>query len=224
MQKEKKKIKYVRIALKEIAFEGSSKWQWIVSGFIALGLSLIICYNVETVTILKTVVGTLNNILISMLAMIFTGYALFQALLTDEMVCEMKKYGSLLEDVNESFLGLFLLYLASIIINFILISILEAIPNDFGMTNDYLKDSTICFIFVFLYGTYIFRILIELRNFAVNIYKIFIAHNQLSILKEAEKQEGSTLYKMLQLQKMLELHLITEDDYKIKHEELLRRM
>lgn len=227
MQESKNKFKYVKIALNEVKFEGSSRWQWGLSGAISLVLSIITCFSKDTIEILKTTASTFNSVSLAIIAMIFTAYALFQALLNDDMVWEMSKYNNLLETSNQSFLGVFFLYLSNIIINTILIIILSTLPTEFGISNDYWIDSTICFVFIWIYEIFTFRILIEIRNFAINIYKVFIAHNKLSLLKKEnkeEKEENETLYKMLEIKRLKELKMISEEEYEDKRKEFLKRM
>lgn len=224
MQERKSKFKYVKIALNEVKFEGSSRLQWGLSGIISLVLSIITCFSKDTIEILKTTTNTFNSVLLAIIAMIFTAYALFQALLNDDMVCEMSKYNNLLESSNQSFLGVVFLYMSNIIVNVILIIILSVLPTGFGISNNYWIDSTICCMLIWIYETFTFRIFIEIRNFAINIYKIFIAHNKLSLLKSRDKKENEIINKILEIKKMQELGMITEEEYEIKRKELLKRI
>ena len=132
--------------------------------------------------------GIFNTISIAFIAMIIGAYAIFQALLNDDLVYEMYQYNegenNLLKESNQEFLGLLVLYLTSIIANILILLTLKILPSDFLLFSRYNLNVIMSTILLFIYISFHLRVFAEIRNFAVNLYNIFEAHNLVSILKK----------------------------------------
>ena len=138
-----------------------------------------------------------NTISIAFIAMIIGAYAIFQALLNDDLVYEMHYYNngdnSLLTETNHEFLGLLILYLTSIITNILILLTLKILPPNFLLFKSYNLNITISTILAFIYIAFHLRIFLEIRNFAVNLYRIFEAHNLISILKKENQDDNKNI-------------------------------
>lgn len=176
-------------ALKVIAPIKGMRWQWYVSISISAPVSMIIAMSFDTVLIFSASVDMINNIFIAFIAMEMGAYAIFQALLTDELVLKLYKSGGMLDEANESFLGMILLFWFGIMVNIILIIILKTIPSDALVCNTIWVSNLIASIIMFFYFLFSFRILFEVRNFAINLYRVLMAHNRVAILRGIEKEK-----------------------------------
>ena len=115
--------------------------------------------------------------------------SVFQALLSDQLIWELYKEGDLLKDSNESFLGVILLFWGEILINLFLVVALKVIPEDFLLLKSVDYSNRIAIGLLFIYYTISMRIMFEVRNFAINLYKVFVAYNKITILKMIKKNE-----------------------------------
>lgn len=180
----------VQDALRELKYQKSSKGQYILSTILSLGFGILIGINQDTITIVKSVAEIFNGIDIAFIAIIVGAYSIFQALLTDEFILALvKTENNLLKISNKSFINLIILYLAAIIINsIILISGLiikaEWILFD-SMFLNVLTASIICSIYL----AYNFLVILEIKNFGINLYKMFNASNSSRIVNLLDKEE-----------------------------------
>lgn len=191
-----KKFYYTKITINEIKYKGSSKWQWKLSLIISIILAILLSFTKETKNNMEYIIDMFKDISIAFLAMVLGAYAIFQALLDDDLVYTMSKYFDdgeskpVLETSNEDFIGIVFLYLFSIILNIILLVIFKIIPKDWNLLQSAQLNGCLCFVPITIYFTMHFRFYIEIRNFVINIYKIFIAHNKLVILRMKNKKDG----------------------------------
>lgn len=186
--------KYLICMLKVIAPIEGMRWQWIMSILIGVVLSIPIGLSIETVSIAAESVDIINNLFVAFIAMEVGAYALFQALLSDQLIWELYNKGNLLDESNSSFLGVILLFWAGIMINLVLICLFKVMPEDFLLFKNLLYDNILAIVLLLVYYTMCVRILFEVRNFAINLYKVFVSYNKMVILKrlEANKQEQKT--------------------------------
>ena len=128
----------------------------------------------------------LNNLFVAFIAMQMGAYALFQALLSDQLIWELYKNGDMLDEANNSFLGVMLLFWFGIMINIVLIIVMKMIPEDMLLFNELWINNVVAIILVIVYLIFHIRVLFEVRNFAINLYRVFVAYNKISILKSLE--------------------------------------
>lgn len=177
------------IAFKTIRPTKSSCLAWIIAGIIGSILAILLSISTETVVAFTNSVEILNNIILAFTAMVMGAYALFQALLSDELIFRMNevtenKDESVLDALNNSFLGIVILYWIIIIADSVLLILLEIIPGDFVINNNLIVCNIIAAGLMFVYYVIVFRNIIEFKNFVVNIYNIFRAYNLMALLRK----------------------------------------
>lgn len=188
LKNEHNRFVYTKCSLAQIRPEKGSWWQWYASAFTGLLLSMILTISPNTVINVKDSVDLLNNIFLAFIAMEMGAYALFQALLSDKLIWELYNREKMLDDSNISFLGVILLFWAGVMLNILLLIVLNVIPKDFVLTKKEIIDNTICCIALFLYYALSFRVLFEVRNFAINIFKVFMARSKISVLETMKNE------------------------------------
>lgn len=182
-----KKQKVLAIAFNTIKpLKGAYK-TWIISGIIGIILSVPLGISPETVAAFDNSIEIINNILLAFVAMVMGAYALFQALLSDELIVLMseKKNNineSVLDELNSSFLGTVLLYWIYIIFNCVLLIIMKIIPEDYTIYNNIIVCDLLAIFLMLLYYIFAFRGIIEFKNFTINIYNLFRAYNLIGLL------------------------------------------
>lgn len=194
MEKNKKeeKFEYLKKCYDVIKPIKGSRWQWAISIFISIIFSLLYACNAKTVSLFSECVGVINNIFLAVIAMEMGAYALFQALLSDELVLVLYKYDKeMLDESNIAFLGVILLYWSSIFLNLIIITVIKVIPENFLMSNSIMISEGIAFVLMIIYFSFSMRVFFEVRNFAINLYNVFKAYNRVSLLNGMKKENES---------------------------------
>lgn len=182
-----KKQKVLTIAFNTIKpLKGAYK-TWIISGIIGIILAVPLGVSPETVSAFDNSIEIINNILLAFVAMVMGAYALFQALLSDELIVLMSEAKnnineSVLDELNSSFLGTVLLYWIYIIFNCALLIIMKIIPEDYTIYNNIIVCDLLAIILMLLYYIFAFRGIIEFKNFTINIYNLFRAYNLIGLL------------------------------------------
>lgn len=166
---------------------------WVVSCIIGILLAVILGISSNTVTAFNSSVEVLNGIILALVAMVMGAYALFQALLSDEMIVLLSekteyKDEDTLNVLNDSFLGTVILYWILIIVNSILIIIFKVIPEDFMISKNLCASNFWAIFLMLIYYTIVFRSIIEFRNFTVNIYNVFRTYNLIALIRQKRKK------------------------------------
>ena len=89
----------------------------------------------------------------------------------------LKSDVNLLNISNKSFLHLVLLYIFDIAVNILLLILLKIIPVDFCLFSSVELSSIIAFLLCVIYFGYNALIFYEMKNFAVNLYRMFSVYN-----------------------------------------------
>lgn len=146
-------------------------------------LAYYISKDVDTIEIFKSSIITLNEALLALFGIVFTGYALFQALIGKNMLIYMvgnnsksEKDISYLQESNLYFVKLMLIQFLGITINIILIIILNSLPQYWYLfSNNKMNvfSSTVIIAFIF---HYYFEVLWETKSFVFNVFQLFNIH------------------------------------------------
>ena len=173
-------------ALNVIAPIKGMRWQWGISIFISIAIAIPIGISQETVRVFSETVDMLNNLFVAFIAMQMGAYALFQALLSDQLIWEIYKNVNMIDEANNSFLGVMLLFWFGIMLDIVLLIVLKIIPGDMLLFKKIWVNNVVAIILVIVYLIFHIRVLFEVRNFAINLYQVFVAYNKISILKSLE--------------------------------------
>lgn len=168
----------------EISLNKKSAWQYIISLIVAIFLAIIIGKNKNTVEISEEVLFTLGNVMLALLAMIVGAYALLQALLSDELLWQLiSSEDNMLMKMNEFFKNLSILYLIDVIISYSVAIVVMCLPNDFGIFDSVKINNVIAISLLFLYFMFTMLLLLEIKNFVMNLYTTFYAYSMLRIVE-----------------------------------------
>lgn len=192
--KHKKEHKIFAIIYKTIKPTKDTWKAWGIAAIIAIVLSFALGISFKTVTVFNNSVEIINNILLAFVAMVMGAYALFQALLSDELIGLMSEAESdvdenVLNELNSSFLGTVLLYWIFIILNCILLIIMGIIPEEYMICDNIYICNCIAIVLMFLYYVFVFRSIFEFKNFTFNIYNLFRAYNLVGLLRILRKKK-----------------------------------
>jgi len=181
----------VKASIKELRFQKTSKWQYLFSAILSVIFGLIIGISQDTVTVMENVVGIFNNIDIAFIAMIIGAYSIFQALLSDNfLIALVRTENNLLKISNKSFFNLIVLYLAGIVVNIMLMIFFSLIDNQWILFKYCLGlNNGLAAILCILYLFYNILLILEIKNFGLNLYRMFNASNSQRIIDILTKED-----------------------------------
>lgn len=187
------KYRYLKIAFEEIkpTFKiKSSIIEFAVAIVVGVLLGLWVSFNENTINSFKESCELINGIMLAFVAMEMGAYAIFQALLSSELVCTLYEYNeNMLKNSNRSFLGMILLFWICIMLNAFLLIILIATRSDWALTKNAIVNSAICTAFTSIYYAFNCRVMFEVRNYAINLYKVFETHNIVMLIKGLDEKK-----------------------------------
>lgn len=148
-------------------------------------LSIILGMASNTVYLVTNSISLFLNITLALFGIIFTGYAIFQTLLTNELIVKLfeetildkqKQEKSKLQETNENFVCLMMLFVFGIIINIILNILMPVIPENYCLFDNIILCTVLATILIdvlfYTMGIIIWRMV----SFIGNIYHLFNAY------------------------------------------------
>lgn len=132
----------------------------------------------NTLELFLNIVSYSNNFAIPLFTLIFTGYAIFQALSNTETLTALlsveENEKSKFEEYNLSFLCTAMLYLSVIGMNFIILIVFSGVSSTWYLSEfSNLTNNVIATILVCIYIILNIHALLEVRSFIFNLYNCF---------------------------------------------------
>lgn len=163
--------------ISELELNKNSACQFIVCIIIALALSIYIAFYADTVRVTGIVVSVLLDVQLAFFAVIFGAYAIFQALMRDEIIRELiKTDNNILKDSNRTFLNLSILYILDVFITVVINIVVNMCSEEFYIYDILLSDILFAVPF-FVYCAMNFILMMENINFVINFYRMFNVYN-----------------------------------------------
>lgn len=181
------KKKILTESIKELQI---SIWKVILCIILSAFLSVYIAFFSDTVTATRSVINVFQDIELALFAAILGAYAIFQALMRDEIIKELiKTENNILKDSNRTFVNLSVLYIIDIFITLIIAIVVNAFPNEFCVYNA-LVSNILYAVFAFIYGVFNFFLVLENINFVINLYRMFNVYNIYRALDAIDEKKG----------------------------------
>lgn len=177
-------------AFKEIKISRKNYVLYITILILSIIIAYIFAFAFDTKKMFTLVVEKFLEIEIAFIAIIFGAYALFQAMVSGDFLKIMSgTRNNILKISNKSFLNLILLYLYAIIGNILLWLLLMTLAEDFLLFSNIFLDNILCFFGISIYFVYSIIILCELKNFGINLYKMFNIYNAYKIIISSDEKD-----------------------------------
>lgn len=174
--------------------------------------SVIIALSNDTIKLLDNTVNIFNNVVLALFAIVFTGYAFFQALINNELLKRLihadAKEGvedktkaiddpkSLLQESNEYFIDVMMLDIVEIIINVIQLIFLQCLPIRLPFNVSLIIANILKITYMSVYFAFSLSVIWEMKSFIFNTFQLFNAHasaKALEILEnEGDKNNGNS--------------------------------
>lgn len=156
--------------------------------------SIIIGININVVLLVTNSVSIFLNVSIALFGITFTGYAIFQTLLSDRLTISLFKNTngtpkSKLQETNENFVYLMILFIFGITVNVILSILIPVVPSDYCLFNNSIVNCITAVIAIdalfYVMGVTFWRMV----SFISNIYHLFNAYAVSNLLDAMENKE-----------------------------------
>ena len=179
-----------REAFEEIKITKKNIYLYIIILVLSIALSYLLLIDIDTKSKFTVIVEKILELEVAFIAIVFGAYALFQAIVSGEFLEIMSKTkNNMLKISNKSFLNLILLYLYAIIMNVFLWLILNVFKGDVRLFKSILCNDMLYLFGLVIYFGYSIIILCELKNFGINLYKMFNYYNAYIILISEEEND-----------------------------------
>ncbi|ELS0447647.1 hypothetical protein ACFJYC_03825 [Enterococcus faecalis] len=180
----------------------NNKKLYCILAIISFVMTILLCFQNDKMNHVITIVSYMNDLFLGLLGIVFAGYALFQASLSDRllklMVIKSKKKHSgdtsfKYTELNESFFSLMCVYIAVIFLNVLNFMVLN--NGERLITWLYIHCQLILYVYFFFYSLCILSALLELKFFVFNLYSLIntsVANEILySVKTELSKPNGN---------------------------------
>lgn len=150
----------------------------------------------DTIEMAESVTNIFNVVLLALFAIVFTGYAFFQALINDKLLLYMIKEdatesdcSSKLEETNLYFAKVMMLQFSVIIINALLLIILGILPVDWCLSANNAINETLSALGIVVLLHLNIESIWETKSFIFNVTQLFNAHAMSRIINILENDE-----------------------------------
>lgn len=162
-------------------------------------LSIILGINSNVVLLFTNSISIFLNVSLTLFGIVFTGYAIFQTLLGNRLIIHLFEDTTIsksnitkskLQETNENFVYLMMIFIFGIIINIILSIVIPIIPVDYCLFENIrlcnITAITLIDIFLYIMGIMIWRMV----SFISNIFHLLNAYAVSKLLEALDEESG----------------------------------
>lgn len=188
----------VKSALKDLKVEKKDRNSRIILFFFCLLLGGLVGTNNDTVIIFQESLEIIMNILLALFGVIFTGYSLLQAFMNKQMLRHLLsdiiknkegKEESTLQNINQNFLYLMILYVIAIVITLIIRIVLFCIPNSFTLFSEIRSNNLAATGLIAIYFSYVGIIFVRTVSFLSSIFHLFNIYAVTKVIEMLDEEE-----------------------------------
>lgn len=146
-------------------------------------------YSIINLSVIVKIIDRSNTIILALLAIVITGYSIFQAMMSKEAMTIMAsykdKYGqNILVKTHHSTFLIIVSYIFIIIINYTLLTLLDIFSINFF-------TSSIVYILLTIYCAIVSDFIFEMKSFIYNLYQTFVISTSSQILSLLNKNNST---------------------------------
>lgn len=176
-----------------LAFDKKSAMRKIIFIFIETIIASAIANSSKTVSIIKDITGYIGQIQVGLIGIVFTGYALFQALIGDKLMLYLltaeKEQKSKLEESNESFIYLIVVQIIALLTDFFIYTFMTTVTGDWHLTKFNMLNVFMAVVGIESMFYLNIETIWELKSFIFNVYQLFNAHAMSRVVDIIENQK-----------------------------------
>ena len=157
----------------------------IVFGVFVLYIAFTLSKSVETIGQSELIISIVQEVLVAVFATVFTGYALFQALLSDTLLIKMlsstlnndnEKSNSYIKESNQYFAELMMALFITIVLDVFLRVFLNTVQERWCLFSNNTINEVVSFLVIVVISYINIEVLWETKSFIFNVYELFNAH------------------------------------------------
>ena len=164
-------------SLKILSFSQDDKLRKLIFFLFELGIASVIAHQVDTNTMLRDIIVFLAPILVALIAIVFAGYAFFQAVMTDELLVALlsetdEKQGNLI-NTNSYFAELMEIQFICLLLDIFTIAVITIIPAEWCLFRNRMLNEIVSTLIItpILYCNT--ECICEMKSFVFNVFQLF---------------------------------------------------
>lgn len=154
--------------------------------------TLIIAKSSDTIVLTENVIQIIINVMLAIFAIVFTGYAFFQALINDKLLISMIITGddknNKLSETNDYFAEVMVFQLGCIIVDLIVLVFMAILPKNWALSFNDILNEILATLGIFLLLHCNIESLWEMKSFIFNVFQLFNLHAYTRVAKILEQQ------------------------------------
>ena len=164
----------------------------LIFGIIEVTVAFIMAKRTDTIGLTENVLQVVITVMLAFLAVVFTGYAFFQALINDKLLVSMIATGdnknNKLSEANIYFAEVMIFQIGCILLDLLVIVFMIVLPEDWTLlSNNMLNEAFATIGISFLLYCNVESIW-EMKSFIFNVFQLFNLHAYSRIAKIQENQ------------------------------------
>lgn len=164
----------------------------LIFGIIEVAVALIMAKRTDTIGLTENVLQVVITVMLAFLAVVFTGYAFFQALINDKLLISMIATGdnknNKLSEANIYFAEVMIFQIGCMLLDLLVIVFMIVLPEDWTLlSNNTLNEALATIGISFLLYCNVESIW-EMKSFIYNVFQLFNLHAYSRIAKIQENQ------------------------------------
>lgn len=147
--------------------------------------------RIETIDLVNDIIGMFITVLLALIAIVFTGYAFFQALIGERLLVVLLSIDNIKGNLNGSnsyFAEVMVFQIACVVIDLFVEIFTIVMPSDWVMTGSDTVNEAVCTILLLVIMHCNIEGIWEMKSFIFNVYQQFNLHAY-SRIKDIEEKE-----------------------------------
>lgn len=192
------KYNSTKILIDSLAIFKINKSNWlrkIIFVFIEVIIALIMATQINTIVLTKNVFEVIISIIIALVAIVFTGYAFFQALLNNKMLIALlsiddEQKGNL-SQTNKYFAEVMIFQIACLLVDLLIVIFTMILPQEWFLFENNVANELLATLGIFIGLHLNMESIWEMKSFIFNVFQLFNLHaySRVAEIKELEKDE-----------------------------------
>ena len=164
----------------------------LIFGIIEVILAIIMVKRVDTISLTEDVLQVVITVMLAFLAVVFTGYAFFQALINDKLLVSMIVAGddknNKLSEANNYFAEVMIFQIGCMLLDLLVLVFMIVLPEDWTLLSNNMLNEALAAIGISLLLYCNVESIWEMKSFIFNVFQLFNLHAYSRIAKIQENQ------------------------------------
>ena len=164
----------------------------LIFGIIEVTVAFIMAKRTDTIGLTENVLQVVITVMLAFLAVVFTGYAFFQALINDKLLVSMIATGdnknNKLSEANIYFAEVMIFQIGCMLLDLLVIVFMIVLPEDWTLLSNNMLNEALAAIGISLLLYCNIESIWEMKSFIFNVFQLFNLHAYSRIAKIQENQ------------------------------------